>query len=70
MEGQRGTEGDRRKGTEGGGWRGLELLSPDFSSRLSIPTASQGLPGQGACSLLGKHLVNYCSGIVLASELQ
>lgn len=42
-------------GSEGGargGQRGLELLSPEGSSRL-MPTASQGSSGQGACSLLG-----------------
>lgn len=69
---RRGREGDggvRREGARGG-QRGLELLSPEGSSRLLMPTASQSLPGQGACSLLGKHLVNYRSGIALASELQ
>lgn len=70
MGGRRGVEGGGWRGRDGRGWRVTELLSPESSSWLSMPTASQGPPGRGACSLLGKRLVNYCTGIVLAMELQ
>lgn len=76
--GREGTEeGTRRRGEGdgrvlGGGQRGTERGWNCSHQRAAagFDAHRQSLPGQGACSLLGNYLVNYRSGIALASELQ
>ena len=67
-------EGGDGEGTEvgRGGWRGMEGDGAALQ-RAAAGFRSHRQPGPsraGACSLLGKRLVNYCTGVVLAMELQ